>query len=422
MSNSTISTLILPNKKKYSEPFKKYVFTYNKDQHYLHVTHENDQPIYYETPFLQVYRNLHQHLDKYYLVLEISSEIEQDDVTKEVYNFKTMLDKIYGHSHEFIRKNFQTIFPKAQGHVDKYTYDTCIIRPFAGSNGQFIKILIPDEELAKRAYELKYEEEVKCLFIYNGLLKMKGGKLMEEYVLVDIYTDSQRTQDILKRSISEHGTKYEVEIIKEEKLIEENQNNYEVHFEDKQHEQQKHQEHQEHQEQQQHKYQEQHKQQEHQEQDEQKKVEKINNEELMDNVEVQSIIEQNLDYQKEMENVENMIFENQNENINVKNEEEIEYMNGAEENKEKIKDKKNKKEKNKKKELKESKSERKKEKENDKKKKDMKKKMSKQLKKTKSKSESSSEYESSENDDNLSDNEEFSKLSDDMKKMIRKFR
>ncbi len=407
MSNSFSSTLINYNKNKFSEPYKKYFFNYVKEDHYLYVTDEQGQSLLYETPYLQVYRNLHQHLDKYYLVLEISKEQEEDDVNKKIYNFKTMLDKIYGHSHEFIRKNFDTIFPKAQGKVDKYTLDTCIIRPFAGSNAQFIKILIPNEELAKKAYELQYEQEVKCTFAYNGLMKMKGGKLMEEYILYDIKTFGDRTRDELRRSISDYGTKYEVEIIKEE--INKEHENYEN---NKNHE-----------------YIENKKEDDEFFENEENKIniEKINNEEMTENIEVQSIIEineNNQDYQKEMEEIRE---ENENENLidmNVKNkndENKIEFMDGAIENKEKIKEEKDTKEKKNKKEMKSSKKEREKEKEKDKKRKDkLKKKLS--IHKKNKNNDSDLENNSSEDEnDNLSDNEEFHNLTDEMKKMIRKF-
>lgn len=407
MSNSALSTFIHPNQK-YSNSYKKYVFEYKRDEHYLYVYDSNKNPVFYETPYFKVYRNLHQHLDKWYLVLEISNEDEEDDVNSEIHNFKSMLDKIYGQSHEFIRKNFSTIFPKAQGVIDKYTLDTCIIRPFAGSNAQFIKILIPTEELAKKANELKYEQDVKCTFIYNGLLKMKGGKLMEEYILYDIQTYEQWSIDEIKRSMSQYGSKYEIEIVKEEVL--KNDKKDETH------------------------------------------VEINKDEDTDDNIEVESIIihDENEENHENQENGENIIestitqtleeievkMENEknegveekiekDENINVnQNENRIEYMDGVLENKEKIKeDKESKKEKSKHKKNKELKKEderkhKDKDKEKEKKKKDkLKKKLSSHKKSKKEETESDLSDE-----DNLSDNEEFHNLTEDMKKMIRKFR
>ncbi len=395
MSNSFVSTMINYNKNKFSEPYKKYFFNYVKEDHYLYVTDEQGNSLLYETPYLQVYRNLHQHQDKYYLVLEISKEQEEDDVNKNIYNFKTMLDKIYGHSHEFIRKNFETIFPKAQGKIDKYTLDTCIIRPFAGSNAQFIKILIPNEDLAKKAYDLQYEQEVKCTFAYNGLIKMKGGKLMEEYILYDIKTYGDKTRDELRRSISNYGTKYEVEIVKEEEI--ENKIN----------------------------------------------VEKINNEDMNENIEVQSIIEQNEMNQEFEETNENINFEsnleinnedktiveegikneefknNNDMNVNILNDEnKIEFMEGSKENKEKIESE-NKKENKNKKEMKNIKKEKEREKEKQKMKKD---KLKKKLSNHKIYKNESDIEPSDDEKMNLSDDEEFKGLSDKLKNKIRKLK
>ncbi len=403
-TSSAISTLINYSSK-FSNSYKKYNFKYDKEKHYLFVKDQNEQLLFYETPFLKVYRNVHQHQDKWYIVLEITDEDIEDDSNNEIHNFKSMLDKIYGQSHEFIRKNFSDIFPKAQGIIDKYTLDTCIIRPFAGSNGQFIKILIPTEELALKANDLKEGQYISCRFLYNGLLKMKGGKLLEEYVLNGIYTYEEWTQDQIKKNLNERGTKLDIEIIKDNEEEIENKDVF-VQSDIK---------------------------------DEEKEIIKINNEEVNENIEVESIINEeeikDLENEKEEESEkiedevsmihlseQNFEKDENNRNVNYSEENKIEYMEGSIEHKEKNKKDKNKKEK---KELKESKSKNRREKEKEKNKKDkMKKKISKNMKKNKNEESSSNSGGSdTESDkDNLSDNEEFHNLDSEMKKLIRKFR
>ncbi len=381
----------------FSNSFKKYCYSYNKEEHYLYVTSENQQPIFYETPFFRVYRNLHQHMDKWYIVLEISDEDIEDDVSNDLYNFKSMLDRVYGYSHEFVRRNFSSIFPKAQGKIDKYTLDTCIIRPFAGQNGQFIKILINNEDLARKVSELEYEQMVKCIFSYNGLLKMKGGKLMEEYVLYDIKTMEEEKVNEFRRDLK--GTKLDVEIIKDEEIKE---IKYDFVNENK------------------------------------KEIQ--NHEEMMDNIEVQSIIEEpnniileenhkdvenneKVENQEEVENHEEVenLEEIENKNLNVNNKNiilEINNINGKE-NEEKNKIELLKEDIN---IIEENKEDKKREKKDKKDKKNKEQKIKKKLSSMKKshKSYKKEELSDSEKEDNLSDNEEFSKLDNENKKLFRK--
>ncbi len=217
-----MSMSIIPYSKSYLMRGKSYSYEYDKEKHYLFVKETlnnlNQEKILYETPFLKVYKSLHQQqgTDKFYLVLECDVE-DEDDVNRENYNLRYLLDKMYGRVQEEIKKNFKEIFPNTRGLIDKWVFDTCIKRPFAGSRGQLVKILIPDDNdlLWSKIESLIPEQKIRCTFQYRGLQKIKGGQLLEEYVLQDFITESDWEAEQTKKLMSPYHTKFDVEIVNE---------------------------------------------------------------------------------------------------------------------------------------------------------------------------------------------------------------
>lgn len=186
---------------------------------YLHETKGENTRFLYKTPMLKVFKNIHEFNNDYYLILNLDNE---DDINHEIYNFKSRMDRIYGKAQDEVKKNYKEIFPNLKGYVDQVTYETCVKRPYTGSRGQLMKVLIEEEnqEMFRKLERFIEGDHMQCTIWYKGLRKVSGGKMIEEYVLVDFVTEDQWMSEITKKMIHPYRTKYEVELVKEDKPIE----------------------------------------------------------------------------------------------------------------------------------------------------------------------------------------------------------
>jgi hypothetical protein len=182
---------------------------------YLHETKGENTRFLYKTPMLKVFKNIHEFNNDYYLILNLDNE---DDINHEIYNFKSRMDRIYGKAQDEVKKNYKEIFPNLKGYVDQVTYETCVKRPYTGSRGQLMKILIEEgnQEMFHKLERLIEGDHMQCTIWYKGLRKVSGGKMIEEYILIDFVTEDQWMSEITKKMIHPYGTKYEVEVVKEE--------------------------------------------------------------------------------------------------------------------------------------------------------------------------------------------------------------
>jgi len=196
-------------------------FEYHKEDKYLYAFQKNQQPIFIESPPLKVFKNIHEFLNDYYIILSLENE---DDSNSEIYSFKTKLDNIYGLAQQKIKKNYQEIFPNYKGFVDNYIYENCIKRPFTGSRNQLIKIILPNDNdtIMSKIEQLVENDVVKLQIIYKGLRKIQGGRLIEEYYLNDFITENEWVSRMLQNNLNVNQTSFNVEIVDEN--IRENQN------------------------------------------------------------------------------------------------------------------------------------------------------------------------------------------------------
>jgi hypothetical protein len=196
-------------------------FEYHKEDKYLYAFQKNQQPIFIESPPLKVFKNIHEFLNDYYIILSLENE---DDSNSEIYSFKTKLDNIYGLAQQKIKKNYQEIFPNYKGLVDNYIYENCIKRPFTGSRNQLIKIILPNDNdtIMSKIEQLVENDVVKLQIIYKGLRKIQGGRLIEEYYLNDFITENEWVSRMLQNNLNVNQTSFNVEIVDEN--IRENQN------------------------------------------------------------------------------------------------------------------------------------------------------------------------------------------------------
>jgi hypothetical protein len=202
-------SIIQPTKKIYS--MSKLHYEYVKEDRYLYLYDQQNQMLYYTTPILKVYKNLYESNNNYYLVLDLDNE---DDVNNDIYNFKSKLDKLYGKSQDEVRKNYKEIFSGSKGIIDNITYETCVKRPFTGSRGQLIKLLIPeeDEELFKRIENVLDGENIRCEMVYKGLKKIQGGKMLEEYVLINFITEQEWMSELTRKMLNPYRTNLNIHI------------------------------------------------------------------------------------------------------------------------------------------------------------------------------------------------------------------
>jgi hypothetical protein len=182
---------------------------------YLHETKGENTRFLYKTPMLKVFKNIHEFNNDYYLILNLDNE---DDINHEIYNFKSRMDRIYGKAQDEVKKNYKEIFPNLKGYVDQVTYETCVKRPYTGSRGQLMKILIEEgnQEMFQKLERLVEGDHMQCTIWYKGLRKVSGGRMIEEYVLLDFVSEDEWMSEITKKMIHPYGTKYEVEVVKEE--------------------------------------------------------------------------------------------------------------------------------------------------------------------------------------------------------------
>ncbi len=182
---------------------------------YLHETKGESTRFLYKTPMLKVFKNIHEFNNDYYLILNLDNE---DDINHEIYNFKSRMDRIYGKAQDEVKKNYKEIFPNLKGYVDQVTYETCVKRPYTGSRGQLMKILVEEgnEEMFHKLEKLVEGDHVQCTIWYKGLRKVSGGRMIEEYVLVDFVTEDEWMSEVTKKMIHPYQTKYDVEVIQEE--------------------------------------------------------------------------------------------------------------------------------------------------------------------------------------------------------------
>jgi hypothetical protein len=204
----------------------KYMYLYDfhevKESSSRREEHENKRDytqFLYKTPMLKVFKNIHEFNNEYYLILNLDNE---DDINHEIYNFKSRMDRIYGKAQDEVKKNYKEIFPNLKGYVDQVTYETCVKRPYTGSRGQLMKILIEEgnEKIFQKLEKLVEGEHIQCTLWYKGLRKVSGGRMIEEYVLIDFVTEDEWMSEVTKKMIHPYGTKYEVEVIKEEIICE----------------------------------------------------------------------------------------------------------------------------------------------------------------------------------------------------------
>ncbi len=209
-------SLILP-KKYYS--LHHLQFQYVKEDKYMYLFDQQQTPFYYTTPILKVFKNIHEFHNDYYVVLHLDNE---DDANHEIYNFKERLDRIYGKAQNEVKKNYKEIFPNLKGYIDHVTYETCIKRPFTGSRNQLLKIKIPEENenLFHKLENVIEGQYLQCTMVYKGLKKISGGRMLEEYILIDFLTEDEWAQGETKKMMSPYGTKYNVKIVKEEESVE----------------------------------------------------------------------------------------------------------------------------------------------------------------------------------------------------------
>ncbi len=202
-------SIIQPTKKIYS--MSKLHYEYVKEDRYLYLYDQQNQMIYYTTPILKVYKNLYESNNNYYLVLDLDNE---DDVNNDIYNFKSKLDKLYGKSQDEVRKNYKEIFSNSKGIIDNITYETCVKRPFTGSRGQLIKLLISeeDEELFRRIENVIDGENIRCEMVYKGLKKIQGGKMLEEYVLINFITEQEWMSELTRKMLNPYRTNLNINI------------------------------------------------------------------------------------------------------------------------------------------------------------------------------------------------------------------
>ncbi len=190
-------------------------FEFVKEDKYMYLFDKEQLPFYYTTPMLKVFKSIHEFNNDYYLVLSLDNE---DDANNDIYNFKTRMDRIYGKAQDEVKKNYKEIFPNLKGYIDQVTYETCIKRPYTGSRGQLMKILIPDDNdaLFKRLEGILEGQHLQCNIMYKGLKKVSGGRMIEEYILVDFITEDEWMSEVTKKMINPYGTKFNVEVIKED--------------------------------------------------------------------------------------------------------------------------------------------------------------------------------------------------------------
>ena len=196
---------------------------------YLHETKGENMRFLYKTPMLKVFKNIHEFNNDYYLILNLDNE---DDINHEIYNFKSRMDRIYGKAQDEVKKNYKEIFPNLKGYVDQVTYETCVKRPYTGSRGQLMKILIEEgnQEMFHKLERLVEGDHMQCTIWYKGLRKVSGGRMIEEYVLIDFVTEDEWMSEITKKMIHPYGTKYEVEVVKEEVSKKDHHEEEEKHF------------------------------------------------------------------------------------------------------------------------------------------------------------------------------------------------
>ena len=202
-------SVIQPTKKNYS--MSKLHYEYVKEDRYLYLFDQQNQMIYYTTPILKVYKNLYESNNNYYLVLDLDNE---DDVNNDIYNFKSKLDKLYGKSQDEVRKNYKEIFSNSKGIIDNITYETCVKRPYTGSRGQLIKLLIPDDEedLFQRIENILDGENIRCEMVYKGLKKIQGGRMLEEYILINFITEQEWMSELTRKMLNPYRTNLNINI------------------------------------------------------------------------------------------------------------------------------------------------------------------------------------------------------------------
>ncbi len=208
-----------PNIFSYPKSFKhiynKLHFDLIKEDNYLYCWDQNKNHFFYQTPYLKVFKNIHQINDQYYLILLL--DIEEDDNNNEIYNFKYIMDKMYGMSQDEIKKRYKEIFPNTKGPIDRLTYESCIKRPFTGSRGQLLKLLISDDDfLYQKLMNLQNDQYVVCRIYYKGLEKLKGGKLIEEWVLQDFKTEEEIDQEQTIQYLNAYQNKIKAEIVNDD--------------------------------------------------------------------------------------------------------------------------------------------------------------------------------------------------------------
>ncbi len=205
-------SMIIP--RKYYYHTNNLQFHYVREDKYMYLFDRDNLPFYYSTPMLKVFKSIYEFNNEYYLVLTLDDE---DDINNDIYNFKSRMDRIYGKAQDEVKKNYKEIFPNLKGYIDQVTYETCIKRPYTGSRGQLMKILIPEENesLFKRLEEIIEGQHIKCNIMYKGLKKVSGGRMVEEYVLIDFITEDEWMSEVTKKMINPYGTKFNIEVIKE---------------------------------------------------------------------------------------------------------------------------------------------------------------------------------------------------------------
>ena len=361
-------SLIIP--RKYYQMNHLY-FRYVKEEKYMYLFDRDDKQFFYTTPMLKVFKNIHEFNNDYYLILNLDNE---DDINNDIYNFKSRMDRIYGKAQDEVKRNYKEIFPNLKGYVDQVTYETCVKRPYTGSRGQLMKIKIEEENerMFSKLESVGEGEHIQCNLLYKGLKKINGGRMLEEYILIDFVTEDEWMSEVTKKVMNPYGTKFNVEVV-------DNQNEIEIqHFENM----------------------------------DNQNIENVNqiinnNENIDEHIEVESIIDNDFILERENDYHKNIEYMESSQNLNIDNEEvkeiKVEEVDKLKEvKKRKVKEDKRKNQEEKKKEKKD--------------KKEKKEKVSREewLKSKKGK------YEENDSDnDNLSDNDDFHSLDEDNKKKFR---
>ena len=177
-------------------------FKFEYQKRLIHAFFDNNEHFSFKTPLLKVLKPIHKSFNKKknterkYIILEVSENYESYN---ELDDFIITINKLHEISQENIRVNsikwFNTEF-------DDIGLDMKVKKPIEHQkNKQFIKIIIPDNELLlEKIQDLEKDDYISPHLQFKGL-KVYSEYLVEEYELLDFLTEDEMNEHFTEEDI-----------------------------------------------------------------------------------------------------------------------------------------------------------------------------------------------------------------------------